>query len=112
MLRLSVAEIFNFNLFGIPMVGSDICGFEGDTTPELCARWMQVGAFYPFSRNHNSIFMKPQEPYVFRDYPFVLQSSLTSLQIRYSLLKYYYTLFVKNDGKGTVFRPLFFEFPE
>lgn len=48
----------NVGLSGFSMVGSDIGGFakspyEGYVpTPELYAPWVEVGAFYPFSRDH------------------------------------------------------------
>jgi len=109
-LRMALPGILNFNLFGVSLVGPDICGFSGDTTAELCQRWMEVGAFYPFMRNHNVEHAISQEPYAFGED--VLRSSVAALKARYSLLPYYYTQFYKAHVEGgSVARPLFYEFP-
>ncbi|XP_051878369.1 lysosomal alpha-glucosidase-like isoform X2 [Pristis pectinata] len=107
----SIPGILNFNMFGIPLVGADICGFGGSTTEEMCVRWMQLGAFYPFSRNHNVQKEKAQDPTVFSASAQAAMKRV--LLIRYSLLPYLYTLFHHSHIRGeTVARALLFEFPE
>ncbi|GJJ75499.1 hypothetical protein EMPS_07857 [Entomortierella parvispora] len=110
-LHLSISGTLSFGLFGIPFTGADICGFNGNTTEELCLRWHQLGALYPFSRNHNDIHAKDQEPY---NWPqTVLPATRQALNIRYSLLPYFYTKFELAHRTGQpVWQPLFFEYPE
>ena len=42
----------NASLSGLPLWGSDIAGYMGDATPEVFARWTQVGAFSPLMMVH------------------------------------------------------------
>ena len=91
------------------MSGADICGFGGNTTEELCSRWFQLGSLYTFARDHNDLHSRDQEPYALGET--VLAAAKTNLKLRYSLLKYIYSLFVMKKGLGTIWKPLFFEFP-
>ncbi|KAJ9629810.1 hypothetical protein H2203_002191 [Taxawa tesnikishii (nom. ined.)] len=105
----SIPQALTFSLFGIPMFGVDTCGFNGNSDEELCNRWMQLSAFFPFYRNHNVLSANPQEPYVWAS---VAEASKTAMNIRYSLLPYMYTLFYLAHTTGsTVMRALSWEFP-
>ncbi|XP_040499843.1 probable maltase-glucoamylase 2 [Ursus maritimus] len=110
-LRWSIPSILEFNLFGIPMVGANICGYTKNVTDELCTRWMQLGAFYPLSRNHNGPGFRDQDPAAFGEHSLLVNSSRYYLNIRYTLLPYLYTLFYRAHARGdTVARPLVHEF--
>ncbi|KAK7003085.1 lysosomal alpha-glucosidase-like isoform X1 [Biomphalaria glabrata] len=109
-LYYSIPGILNFNLFGVTFIGADICGFRGVTTPELCTRWMQLGAFYTFMRNHADISSPAQDPGSFQDpYKTYMRGAL---QLRYRLLAVLYTgLFRAHVDGLPVIRPLFYIYP-
>eukprot|EP01022_Parablepharisma_sp_SALTPOND_P023119 TRINITY_DN47_c0_g3_i5.p1 TRINITY_DN47_c0_g3~~TRINITY_DN47_c0_g3_i5.p1 ORF type:complete len:1831 (+),score=197.47 TRINITY_DN47_c0_g3_i5:4228-9720(+) len=109
MMEYSIAGMLNFQLFGIPFVGADICGFDGNSTISLCSRWMQLGAFYPFMRNHNSPRGKPQEPYVD---PKLASVSSKAIRLRYSLARYMYSSYMHIVLEGGMYvEPILFHFP-
>ena len=82
----NIQGVLQFQVFQIPFVGADTCGFNGNTDEELCNRWMQLSAFMPFYRNHNERGALPQEPYRWES---VANATRTAVAVRYSLLPYW-----------------------
>ncbi|KAL4932677.1 glycoside hydrolase family 31 protein [Aspergillus undulatus] len=105
----SISQALQFSLFGIPMFGVDTCGFSYNSAEELCNRWMQLSAFFPFYRNHNVRGAISQEPYQWAS---VIDATKAAMRVRYALLPYFYTLMHDAHATGsTVLRALAWEFP-
>ncbi|KAI1265016.1 family 31 glycosyl hydrolase [Xylariaceae sp. FL1019] len=109
-LYFSIPQALSFSLYGIPMFGVDTCGFAGNATAELCSRWMQLSAFFPFYRNHNTVDAASQEPYV---WPSVAEAAKAAMKIRYALLPYIYTTHYLSHSTGsTTMRAMAWEFDD
>lgn len=91
-------QMQRMSISGMGFTGSDIGGFAEQPTPELYARWIQLGVFHPFCRTHSSGDHGEQEPWSFGDE--VIDVTRKFVELRYKLLPYLYTMFWQyiNDG--------------
>lgn len=106
-LRINIPEVLNLGLSGVPISGCDIGGFAtgagtttqsyvaggkvygGITNYELLTRWMQLGSFLPWYRNHYDGYNKQfQEVYQYGE-P-VPANCRTYVELRYRMLQVYY----------------------
>lgn len=85
-------------LSGIPFVGDDIGGYIGETSKELFMRWIQVGVFQPFARNHKEAFSHANEPWSYGEEAEAIAKS--AISFRYRLLPYLYTAFHEASKTG------------
>ncbi len=132
-LQINVPMVLNLGLSGIPLSGCDIGGFAtsgeipngttsqpfvqngkvigGITNPELLTRWILVGSFLPWFRNHYDGYSKQfQEPYAYS--PPVPQNCGYFIDLRYRMLPLYYSLMFENTQTGMpIARALFLNDP-
>jgi len=95
---LGVRLLNSLGISGIPFTGMDVGGFTGTPTQSMYARWMQIGAFSPYFRNHAAVDTKASEPWTFGDD--VLDISRNYVNLRYRLMPYLYSAFHDAAASG------------
>jgi alpha-glucosidase len=104
-LEMSLPQLLNLGVSGVPLAGADIGGFFADCGPELLVRWMQLGAFYPLMRSNNAKDCQPQEPWAWGRR--VEGMCRRAIELRYRLLPYLYTCVAAAHVTGApILRPL------
>jgi alpha-glucosidase len=110
-LWMSLPQLQNLGLSGMPFCGVDCGGFFDDCDGELMARWVEAASFQPFLRNHSHKGVARQEPWAFGErWEALIRESLL---LRMRLLPYLYGVFEEASRTGApIVRPLLFEFPD
>jgi len=110
-LRQQLPTLLNLGLSGVAFVGSDVGGYSGRATPELFARWAQLGAVSPFFRGHVTQGVPDQEPWAFGTE--VEDIARAQINERMRRMPYLEALFAEAETTGApVLRALTYEFPD
>jgi alpha 1,3-glucosidase len=113
-LRFSIDTLLSSNLNGMPYTGSDVGGFNTNTTAQLLARWYQVGAYlYPLFREHCMETSSYREPYLYKDSdPEAFQAMKDAVYKRYEFLPLFYTAEYEASKYSIPFAaPLWYHYP-
>jgi alpha-glucosidase len=93
-----VRLLSSLGLSGVAFTGMDIGGFTGNPTIGLYTRWMQLGAFVPYFRNHTALNTRSAEPWTFgEDVQDIVRNYIN---LRYRLLPYLYSTFHEATEDG------------
>jgi alpha-glucosidase len=88
----------SLGLSGVSFTGMDIGGFTGNPTVSLYTRWIELGAFVPYYRNHTGVNTKAAEPWAFGED--VLDIARNYISLRYRLMPYLYSSFYESTQSG------------
>ncbi|MCH4239338.1 MAG: alpha-glucosidase [Oscillospiraceae bacterium] len=109
-LLLEIQMMPSLSMCGFLYSGADIGGFGDNTTADLLLRWIAFGVFTPLMRNHSALGTRCQEVYRF---PEALPVFRNLISIRYALLPYLYSEYMKAALQDTMyFKPLAFVYPQ
>ena len=97
-IRLGVLLNNQMGLAGVPFIGPDLGGYIGDGNKYLYTRWIEVGVFSPYLRNHREQFAAANEPWAYGEQAEAL--SKTYIKFRYRLLPYLYSAFHEASQTG------------
>lgn len=102
-IELIMHQLPALNMCGFLYCGADTGGFGADTTEELLMRFIELSMFTPLMRNHAALGTRLQEIYQFKD----IDSFRNLLNLRYSLIPYLYSEYIKAVKNGTLlFTPI------
>ena len=108
-IEMELKMLPSLNMCGFLYTGADIGGFGDSSSRDLVLRWLAFGVFTPLMRNHAAWNTRNQECYAFGE----TEDFKSVLSLRYALLPYIYSEFVKASLKNEMmFRPLSFDYPE
>ena len=108
-LRTAIPQLCTLGMCGMTFVGTDIGGFNQDTTPELISRWVEAASFSPLFRSHSDKWARLQEPWMFGDE--VTSIFRKFVKLRYAFIPYIYDLLFEGEKTGLgVMRPLALHF--
>ncbi len=111
-LKFNIPVILGMGLSGVANQGCDIGGFFGPAPePELFVRWVQNGIFQPrFTIHSCNTDNTVTEPWMYPSHtPYIREA----IQLRYSLIPYFYSLMYEASVKGSpVMRPMVYEFQQ
>ncbi|HEX9513919.1 MAG TPA: TIM-barrel domain-containing protein [Puia sp.] len=93
-----VRLLSSLGLSGVAFSAMDIGGFTGNPTTGLYTRWMQLGAFIPYFRNHTQFNTKSAEPWSFGEE--TLDIARNYINLRYRILPYLYSTFREATQNG------------
>jgi alpha-glucosidase len=106
---MSVPMTAGMGISGQAFIGGDIPGFISSPSAELAARWAQYGSLTPFCRYHSGFGEPDKYPWSFG--PGTEKLARAAIELRYRLLPYIYSAFVRASETGApVQRPFVFDF--